>query len=220
MLEKGVLWLWDIRVFAVFCLLLHVTPSLASGPVSYRELRYQNVVGQTDWFTCGPAAVATLLRYYFGRTEVDEARVLALALEALQKTEGEVRQVGINALALRQAMRALGLENRGFRLSLEQLADYFARGGLPIILHTTLPESHYVVAVGIVQGQVLLADPSWGQRLLPLEGLASEKGFSGVALVPLPGEKEVLEVQQRQAQALGWAVSRLGSLRGLMGRQP
>jgi len=209
-----------LRLLTALIFYLLATPTLASGPTPYRELRYQNVVGQTDWFTCGPAAVATLLRYYFGRTEVDEARVLALALEALQKTEGEVRQVGINALALRQAMRALGLESRGFRLSLEQLADYFARGGLPLILHTTLPEPHYVVAVGIVQGQVLLADPSWGQRLLPLEGLASEKGFSGVALVPLPGEKEVLEVQQRQAQALGWAVSRLGSLRGLMGRQP
>jgi len=81
-----------LRLLTALIFYLFATPTLASGPTPYRELRYQNVVGQTDWFTCGPAAVATLLRYYFGRTEVDEARVLALALEALQKAEGEVRQ--------------------------------------------------------------------------------------------------------------------------------
>jgi len=209
-----------LRLLTALIFYLLATPTLASGPTPYRELRYQNVVGQTDWFTCGPAAVATLLRYYFGRTEVDEARVLALALEALQKTEGEVRQGGISALALRQAMRALGVESRGFRLSLEQLRDYFVRGGLPLILHTTLPEPHYVVAVGLVQEQVLLADPSWGQRMVSLEGLVSEKGFGGVVLVPLPDEEAALLVRERQAQALGWAQARLRSLRGLSGRWP
>ncbi|MBC7093157.1 hypothetical protein H5T53_04010 [Candidatus Bipolaricaulota bacterium] len=28
--------------------------------VPYRDLRYEEVVGQAEWYTCGPAAVATV----------------------------------------------------------------------------------------------------------------------------------------------------------------
>ncbi|MEO1430329.1 MAG: hypothetical protein AAFV71_14945 [Cyanobacteria bacterium J06633_8] len=35
-----------------------------SRPIPYRTLRYQKVIGQTEWYTCGPAAIATLLIYY------------------------------------------------------------------------------------------------------------------------------------------------------------
>jgi len=185
--------------------------ALAQQPTPHRDLRYQQVVGQTDWFTCGPAAVATLLHYYYG-IAATEGRVLELALQAMQKPESEVRLVGINALALRQAMQTLGLPSRGFRLSLEQLSDYFARGGLPVVLHVTRPEPHYVVAVGMVWGQVVLADPSWGKRIMPLEGLLSQKGFSGVALVPIPSGAQAVVVQPKQAQTLGWAEGRLQAL--------
>jgi len=203
------------RNFLILLFFLFCVHGLAQ-PTPYRVSRYQGVVGQTDWFTCGPAAVATLLRHYYDRADVDEARVLELALRAMQKNEGEVRQVGIHGLALRQAMQALGIESWGFRLSLEQLRDYFERDGLPVILHTTQPEPHYVVAVGVVEGQVMLADPSWGRRLLPLQGLLSEKGFSGVVLVPLPEERAAGLAKARQAQALEWAQARLGHLRGLV----
>ncbi|GIW29842.1 MAG: hypothetical protein KatS3mg071_0016 [Meiothermus sp.] len=73
-----------------------------------------------------------------------------------------------------------------------------------------------MVAVGVVEGQVMLADPSWGRRLLPLEELLSEKGFSGVVLVPLPEEPAAGLAKARQAQALEWAQARLGRLRGLV----
>jgi len=45
----------------VFALALVAFGVFAEG-VSYRPLRYTHVVGQTDWYTCGAAAVATLLR--------------------------------------------------------------------------------------------------------------------------------------------------------------
>lgn len=187
-----------MKSFLLLSALLFGWVAIAQQPTPHRDLRYQGVVGQTDWFTCGPAAVATLLRYYYDK-EVGEAQVLELSLQAMQKPESEVRQTGINALALRQAMQTLGLPSRGFRLNLDQLADYFRRGGLPVLLHATRPEPHFVVAVGMVRDQVVLADPSWGNRILPLEGLLSEKGFSGVTLVPIPSEAQMAVVLARQA---------------------
>ncbi|RIH81504.1 NHLM bacteriocin system ABC transporter, peptidase/ATP-binding protein [Meiothermus luteus] len=208
-------------MFAKLTVAVLLASLAAAQPVrDWRSLRYEGVVGQTDWFTCGPAAVATLLRRYHGMEGVDEEQVLELALRFMGKTEDQVRPSGITALALREAMGALGVPARGFRLSLEELADYFVRGGLPVVLHTTRPEPHYVVAVGLVRGNWVLADPSWGRRILPWEALLREKGFSGVTLVPLPGEAQLAGVKERQREALRWAEGRLRALEGLGRRGP
>jgi len=45
--------------------------------LSYRDLRYEWVVGQTDWYTCGPVAVATLLTFFGIPTTEEEALELA-----------------------------------------------------------------------------------------------------------------------------------------------
>ncbi len=200
---------------------LYILSFALAGPAvdSHRELRYQGVVGQTDWFTCGPAAVATLLRYYYDR-EVGEAQMLMLSLGFMQIPEDQARLSGITALALRQAMQAKGLLSRGFRLSLDQLADYFQRGGLPVILHVTRPEQHYVVAVGMAGGQLVLADPSWGRRIMTLEAFEQEKGFSGVALVPTPSQEQLAVAQARQRQSLERAAGRLQQLVRLRDRLP
>ncbi len=191
--------------------------ALASPPTPYRTLRHAEVVVQTDWFTCGAAAVATLLRVYYGRGEVGEKEVLALALRAMGLGEEEARPKGLTALALLRAMEALGLPGRGFRVSLEGLRDYFARGGLPLILHTTRPEPHYVVGVGMVGDQVVLDDPSWGRRLLPLQEFIPHKGFSGAVLVPTPSPEFIPLVRARQGAVLAWARGRLERLETLRG---
>jgi predicted double-glycine peptidase len=198
---------------------LNISASASPAVDSHRDLRYQGVVGQTDWFTCGPAAVATLLRYYYGK-ETGEAQMLILSLGFMQIPEDQARLSGITALALRQAMQAKGLLSRGFRLSLDQLADYFRRGGLPVILHVTRPEQHYVVAVGMVGSQLVLADPSWGRRIMPLEAFEREKGFSGVALVPIPSQEQLAVAQARQRQSLERAAGRLQQLVRLRNRLP
>ena len=41
-----------------------VAPSFANRITPYRTLRYEGVVGQTTYYTCGAAAVATLLTHY------------------------------------------------------------------------------------------------------------------------------------------------------------
>ncbi len=61
-----------------------VLPALAAAgadhpaPRAYVTQRQEGVVIQTDWTTCGPAAVATLLSTYFG-IPATEGEVIALA---------------------------------------------------------------------------------------------------------------------------------------------
>jgi len=182
-------------------------------PVPHRDLRYEWVVGQTDWYTCGPAAVATLLTYYYGITTT-EAEALELA-EGFMIAAGREPGQALTALALRQTLVAKGIPTRGFRVTPEALADYFARGGLPVILHLTEPQRHFVIGVGMVGDHIVLADPSWGQSILPFSALVEERGYSEVVLVPIPPPEFHSRVQERQRDALRRAEERLATLRRL-----
>ena len=195
------------------------------GFVPHRPLRYTHVVGQTDWYTCGAAAVATLLTYYYGDSAT-EGEILKVAIEETKKS-GKDPLKGLTALSLKRALEKRGYRVKAYRVNLEQLADYFRRGGLPVVGHVTKPELHFLVIAGIVDppyggpSQALLADPSWGRRIVPLEALVTEKGFSGVILLAIPKTKAQLkEVKARQAQELAWARSELARLAALRARLP
>lgn len=179
-------------------------------PLPHRDLRYAEVVGQADWYTCGAAAVATLLTHYYG-IPTTEAEALELAEGFMAATGREPRQA-LTALALRQTLEAKGIPTKGYRVTPEALADYFARGGLPVILHLTEPQKHFVLGVGMVGDHIVLADPSWGQSLLPLSVLVHERGYSGVVLVPIPPPELFFVVQERQRNALRRAEERLLAL--------
>ena len=187
-----------------------ITINFAVDP--YRELRYEGVTGQTDWYTCGPAAVATLLTYYYD--------IPTTEAEALELAEGFMREMGlepgpergVNALALKKTLEAKGVPTKGYRVKPEDLRNYFARGGLPVIVHLTAPRKHFVVAVGMVGDQIVLADPSWDRSIIPFSAFVEERGYSGVVLVPIPPPELVPRVRLNQGATLSWAQGRLSAL--------
>jgi len=208
-----------MRATLIIILWLHVIV-IAEG-AAYRPLRYTHVTGQADWYTCGAAAVSTLLTYYYD-DPATEQDVLEVAFAETQAS-GKDPLEGLTALSLKRALQQRGYTVKAHRVNLEQLADYFRRGGLPVVAHVTKPQLHFLVISGIVpdprtqRPQVLLADPSWGRRIVPLEELVTFKGFSGVILLAVPKTKEQLAVvKTKQKQELSWAgaeLSRLWSLR-------
>ncbi|MGB9861638.1 MAG: C39 family peptidase [Candidatus Bipolaricaulaceae bacterium] len=171
------------------------------------------MVGQTDWYTCGPAAVATLLTYYYGIPATEE--------DALELAEGFMREMGldpkqgINALALKRTLEAKGIPTKGFRVKPEALKDYFDRGGLPLIAHLTQPQKHFVVAIGFVGDHIVLADPSWGRRIVPFTAFVKEHGYSEVVLVPIPPPELFPTAWERQKATLEWARNRVSTLANL-----
>lgn len=176
-----------------------VSAAAGERPRSYRERRYEGVVGQTDWSSCGPAVLATYFTSFVGRT-VSEAEMIALTARRAG-TEGLF--AGTSMLQLKDALIELGVPAFGYRVDVDELVAYFERGGPPLILHVTRPRLHYVLAVGVVRwagrAQLLMADPSYGRRAIAPAELAEQFGFSGVVLVPVPSEPLMNEVKGRQA---------------------
>jgi len=185
------------------------TVSATALPQSYRNIRYQGVVGQTSYYTCGPAAVATLLNYYYG-INTSETEILELSNQAIKESgKNPEAGKGINAFALQKALAKKSIVSRGIKIAPANLSDYFNRGGVPLILHVTKPQLHYVLAVGMVGDWVVIADPSWGRKIIHLNDLINEKGFEGVTLIPLTPRTLLSQVKQEQNNTLDWAKNRL-----------
>lgn len=153
---------------------------LPGGPVnmsvtSYAEQRFAAVVRQKTDFSCGAAAVATLLTHHYGMP-VDEAAVLD---EVLRYADPEtVRESGLSLLDLKSYLARHGYRAEGFRTTLDRLE----LAAVPAItLINTEGYAHFVVIRGLRDGQVLVADPALGNRILARD--AFERIWSGILLV-------------------------------------
>jgi uncharacterized protein len=179
-----------------------------AGIVSYRMLKYQQTTGQTSVYSCGAAAISTLLTYFYD-VPTSESEILEISKEVMQKNGKRPEDSGISALALKQSLAVKGINAEVRESSLEQIRLYFQKGGLPLVLHTTIPQQHYIVAIGIVEDWLIIADPSSGRKLIPVEMLKHEKGFSGMVIMPKPSYEFAQTARQRQQFSKDWADNRL-----------
>lgn len=127
---------------------------------SLKEIRYRTTLRQQYDFSCGSAALATLLTHHYG-LPVTEQRVFEHMY--LQGDQQKIRREGFSLLDMQRFLAARGLRADGFRLPLQKLLD--AR--LPaIVLVSDKGYHHFVVVKGIGGGRVLIGDPSQGTRAM------------------------------------------------------
>jgi predicted double-glycine peptidase len=133
-----------------------------SVPVtSLKEARFRTTVPQQYDFSCGSAAVATLLTYQYG-TPVDEAEVFAHMYAT--GDQARIRAEGFSLLDMRRYLASRGFEADGFLVPLDRLPEQ----GLPaIVLLNDRGYRHFVVVRGLRNGRVLVADPARGARAIP-----------------------------------------------------
>jgi predicted double-glycine peptidase len=125
---------------------------------SYKELKFATVVRQQFDFSCGSAAVATLLTYEFKRPTSETE-----AFKAMFKVgdQAKIRKKGFSLLDIKRYLLSIGYTADGYRISLERLAEL----RLPaIVLIQTHGYRHFVVIKGIEGGYVLIGDPARGLR--------------------------------------------------------
>lgn len=142
---------------------------MTAGGASYRvpvasmkALRFQTTLRQQYDFSCGSAALATLLTHHYGHP-VSEAAVFE-GMYALGD-RARIRREGFSLLDMQRFLAGLGLRADGFELPLPTL--FKAR--LPaIVLVSTNGYQHFVVIKGDGGGRVLLGDPASGTRALAL----------------------------------------------------
>ncbi|MDB5684151.1 MAG: peptidase [Sphingomonas bacterium] len=161
---------------------------VGSGPVndfavamtSVQELRFHTVVHQQYDFSCGSAALATLLRFHYA-DPVDEQKVF-LGMWA-EGDKPAIRQVGFSLLDMKRYLQARGLKADGYRVSLDQIEKVAVPG---IALVTIGSYRHFVVVKGVRPDEVLLGDPSVGLRTMPRDEF--QQVWNGVYFVLDPDQ--------------------------------
>lgn len=123
--------------------------------------KFNTVVRQQYDFSCGSAALATLLRYHYALPRSETEVFSGMWRDGDQ---AQIRKVGFSLLDMKRYLAASGLRADGYKVSL----DAIRRRGLPgIVLVTTRNYRHFVVLKGVGDSDVLLGDPSTGLHALP-----------------------------------------------------
>jgi predicted double-glycine peptidase len=132
----------------------------ATIPVkSIKELKYRAVVRQQFDFSCGSAAVATLLSHHY-RNPVSEQDVFLAMYDKGNKAS--IHRDGFSLLDMKQYLDAIGFQADGLYASLDDLA----RVGIPaIVLIEVNGYKHFVVIKGIKNGELMVGDPAAGLKL-------------------------------------------------------
>jgi predicted double-glycine peptidase len=155
------------------------------GPVevrvtSYRDIPFRTVVRQQHDYSCGSAALATLLTYHYGapRTEAEVFEDM-YAVGDKQRIQAQ----GFSLLEMKQYLDSQGYSADGFRLSYDALAKLNAPS---IAMINTGNYRHFVVVKGVSDSHILIGDPTLGLHVY--KRAEFEKIWNGVAfLIRQPG---------------------------------
>jgi predicted double-glycine peptidase len=127
---------------------------------SFKEMRFRRVVKQEYDFSCGSAAVATLLTYHYNRPTLENSVLKAMMADGDQ---AKIRREGFSLLDMKRYLAHLGYHAEGYRVSLGKIAEV----GIPgIVLVKTNGYSHFVVLKGIRGDEVLVGDPALGTKTM------------------------------------------------------
>lgn len=145
---------------------LSVGPGLriAVAPKSMKDLRDQNVVRQVQDYSCGAAALATLLTYGLNDPTTEE-QVLAELFAQLSGEDATSRQkTGFSLLDMQVVAQRRGYKAQAFRLAAQDLAQLT---GPVIVFIEPQGYKHFAVLRGVRGDRVFLADPSSGNVRMP-----------------------------------------------------
>lgn len=155
-----------------------VAGDVAVKVTSWRDLPFRTVIRQQYDYSCGSAALATLLKHHYG-IEVGEADLFtAMYAEGDQE---KIRKVGFSLLDMKRYLEARGWKADGFRVPLDKLNET----GRPAIALIDLGNyRHFVVVKGVTRDRVLVGDPAFGLKRYARADF--EKIWNGVLFVPRP----------------------------------
>ncbi len=149
--------------------------SVGGGPITqsvrmepYSELKYRHIVHQAFDYSCGSAALVTILTYDLGLT-VTEQQAMEGMLEHGEK-EKIIARRGFSLLDMKRYVASLGVDSAGFRAEMSDLPTLEHPAIVPIDFGGS---KHFVVLRGVRDGLVYIADPSAGNIVFSLQKFAT-----------------------------------------------
>ncbi|MBQ0721086.1 MAG: C39 family peptidase [Gammaproteobacteria bacterium] len=161
--------------------------------VSMRERKFENLVEQKYDFSCGAAALTTILQYAY-HIDVDELDVL----KGLAKVSNEavVKEKGFSLLDIRKYVHTLGLRGRGYRISADKLDEV----KIPTIVRVNIRGyHHFVVLKRVVGDEVYIGDPALGNRVMNRDEFITGWSGSIFAVVGKGFDKRTVLSQPKKA---------------------
>ncbi|HJV86198.1 MAG TPA: C39 family peptidase [Noviherbaspirillum sp.] len=143
-----------------------LTESVRLEPFS--ELKYRHIVRQAFDYSCGSAALVTILNYHLG-LKVNEQQAMEGMLERGEK-EKIIERRGFSLLDMKRYVASLGVNSAGFRAEIKDLRELDHPAIVPI---DYAGSKHFVVLRGIRGELVYIADPSAGNIVFNVDEFAS-----------------------------------------------
>jgi len=130
------------------------------GVTSFREAKFKTVYEQQYDYSCGSAALASLLTFHYDN-KVSEQAVFKEMYE--KGNQEKIRKQGFSLLDMKHYAENHGFRADGFRFDLDKLLEV----GVPAItLIKTSGYLHFVLVKGVSAKEVLVGDPSLGLKAM------------------------------------------------------
>lgn len=121
------------------------------------QLQFKHVVRQTYDYSCGSAALTTLLDYFLG-LNLEERQVMEGLLK-FGESDKIVERRGFSLLDMKRLVTALGYNSSGFRATFSDLENFEH----PVIVPIEYAGfKHFVVVRDVYDEHVFVADPAIG----------------------------------------------------------
>jgi uncharacterized protein len=133
---------------------------LAPEPVQVfpnQYFKYRHIVHQAFDYSCGSAALTTVLEYHLGLAVTEKDAMEGMLAHG--ESDKIIARRGFSLLDMKRYVATLGSDSAGFRGDINDLATL----GQPAIVPIDYAGfKHFVVVKGIRDGKVYIADPSAG----------------------------------------------------------
>jgi predicted double-glycine peptidase len=145
----------------------------SSAPIAvamepYSELKYKHIVRQAYDYSCGSAALVTILNYHLGITVSEQQSMEGMM--AFGEKEKIIERRGFSLLDMKRYLASIGVDSAGFKA---EMADLLTLEEPAIVPIDYAGFKHFVVLRGVRGGLVFLADPSAGNITFPLAEFAT-----------------------------------------------
>lgn len=178
---------------------------VGGGPITepvqiepHSELKFRHIVRQAFDYSCGSAALVTLLNYHLG-LGITEQQAMEGLLERGEK-EKIIERRGFSLLDMKRYVASLGVEGAGFRAEVKDLLTLEHPAIVPI---DYAGFKHFVVLRGVRDDLVYLADPSAGNIVLSVHEFAALWDRNTLFLLYPPKNRPVLGKLALSDQELG-----------------
>ncbi|MGF1759170.1 C39 family peptidase [Photobacterium sagamiensis] len=142
---------------------------------SYQEKLFGDVQRQQYDFSCGSAAVASLITYHYG-VEVAENAVFEYMFANGNKAK--IEKKGFSMLDMKNYLSSVGFDAGGYKIPLSK----FKKLGIPGITIVNFDGyMHFVVIKGLNSKQIILGDPSRGTVVMDIDQF--EPNYKGLVLL-------------------------------------